>query len=185
MSSVARQTAVGSTYTIGASVITLVVGFTRSVILARLLFPEDFGLFALAFFFVGLVERVQLFGFTSAFIHKHNHTEAEVAAHFLLSTSLSLLVVLLAVLITPLLSFFYPELPTLGVVVVVVTAVRLIYALNHTPRTILTKQLQFKRLAVLRIGGSVLALGVTVWLAQRGAGVWALVAQDACFLSSS
>lgn len=176
-----RQIAVGSTYTIGASVVTLVIGFARSVILARLLFPEDFGLFALAFFFVGLVERVQLFGFTAAFVHKHNYTQAEAAAHFLLHVSLSVLVLVLAVLITPLLSYFYPDLPGLGQVVVVITAVHIIYALNHTPRTILTKQLQFKRLAFLKVAGSLLALGITVLLAQNGAGVWALVTQDACF----
>lgn len=179
VSSVARQTAVGSTYTIGASIITLVVGFTRSVILARLLFPEDFGLFALAFFFVRLLERVQMFGFTAAFIHKHNHTEAEAAAHFLLRLGAALLVLLLALLLAPLLPRFYPDAPLLGAVIIGLAAIRLLVAFNATPKTILAKQLEFRRISVLKVGGSVLAFVWAIWLARAGYGVWALVAQEA------
>ncbi|MAU01789.1 MAG: hypothetical protein CL608_32030 [Anaerolineaceae bacterium] len=179
--SVARQTAVGSTYTIAASAMTLVIGFTRSVILARLLFPEDFGLFALAFFFVRLLERVQMFGFTAAFIHKQDQTQAEVAAHFILRLGSAIVVIGLALAIAPLLRHFYPEEQLLAQVVIVITVVRLIMAFNDTPKTILTKQLQFRRLAVLRVSGSLLALFLTGWLAWSGAGVWSLVAQDFCF----
>lgn len=177
--SIARQTAVGSTYTIAASALTLVIGFTRSVILARLLFPKDFGLFALAFFFTRLLERVQMFGFTSAFIHKHNHNEAEAAAHFILRLAAGLLVLVLALLLTPFLPRFYPNDPLLGPVIVMLTAVRLLTAINATPKTILAKQLQFRRISVLKVGGSLLAFAWAIWLARAGYGVWALVAQEA------
>jgi O-antigen/teichoic acid export membrane protein len=177
--SVARQTAVGSTYTIAASAITLVIGFTRSIILARLLFPEDFGLFALAFFFVRLLERVQMFGFTAAFIHKHDHTEEEAAAHFILRLGAGLLVLGLALLLTPILPRFYPDDLLLGPVIVVLTAVRLLTAFNATPKTILAKQLQFRRISVLKVGGSALAFVWAIWLAWAGYGIWALVAQEA------
>ncbi len=157
--SVARQTAVGSTYTIAASAMTLVIGFTRSIILARLLFPEDFGLFALAFFFVRLLERVQMFGFTAAFIHKHEHSEAEAAAHFILRLAAGLLVLVLALLLTPILPRFYPGEPLLGPVIVALTAVRLLTAFNATPKTILAKQLQFRRISALpsHVDGQLLA----------------------------
>lgn len=180
--SVARQMAVGSTYTIGASVITLVVGFTRSVILARLLFPEDFGLFALAYFFVRLLERVQMFGFTAAFIHKHNHTEAEAAAHFILRMAAGLLVLILALLLMPLLSYFYPDTPLLGAVIVGLAAIRLLMAFNATPKAVLAKQLQFRRISILKVGGSLLAFVWAIWLAKVGYGVWALVAQEASLI---
>ena len=177
--SLARQTAVGSTYTIAASAATLVIGFTRSVILARLLFPEDFGLFALAFFFVRLLERVQMFGFTGAFIHKHNHTESEAAAHFILRMIAGLLVLGLALLLTPFLPRFYPDDTLLGPVIVTLTAFRLLTAFNATPKTILAKQLQFKRISVMKVGGSLLAFVWAIWLAREGYGIWALVAQEA------
>lgn len=176
--SVARQTAVGSSYTMAASAVTVMVGFTRTIILARLLFPADFGLFALAFFFVRLLERVQLFGFTAAFVHRKNHTQEDAAAHFILRMMAGLLVIGLALLLTPLLPRFYPQSPLLGPVIVVMTAVRLILAFNTTPKTILSKQLQFRRLATLQVGGSLLSLFLTGWLAWRGAGVWSLVAQE-------
>ena len=179
--SLAQQTAVGSTYTIAASAFTLVIGFSRSILLARLLFPEDFGLFALAFFFVRLLERVQMFGFTAAFIHRRQHTAEDAAAHFILRMGSAILVVGLALAIAPLLGYFYPNDPLLAQVVIVITAVRLTMAFNDTPKTILTKQMQFRRLAVLRVGGSLVALFLTGWLAWQGAGVWSLVAQDFCF----
>lgn len=178
-SSLARQTAVGSTYTIAASALTMVIGFTRSVILAHLLFPEDFGLFALAFFFVRLLERVQMFGFTPAFIHKHEHSEEDAAAHFILRLGAGLLVLLLALVLTPILPRFYPNDPLLGPVIVVLTAVRLLIAINATPKTILSKQLQFRRISILKVGGSLVSFVWAIWLAREGYGVWALVAQEA------
>ena len=177
--SIARQTAVGSSYTIAASGFTFVIGFTRSIILARLLFPKDFGLFALAFFFVHLLERVQMFGFTAAFIHKHQHSQAEAAAHFILRIGAGVLVLGLALLLAPFLPRFYPDDPLLGPIIVVLTAVRLLTAFNATPKTILLKQLQFRRIAIMKIGGSLLALGWAIWLAWAGYGIWALVAQEA------
>lgn len=177
--SIARQTAVGSSYTIAASGLTFVIGFTRSVVLARLLFPEDFGLFALAFFFVRLLERVQMFGFTAAFIHKHQHSKEEAAAHFILRMGAGVVVLGLALLLTPFLPRFYPDDPLLGLIIVVLTAVRLLMAFNATPKTILVKKLQFRRIAVMKVGGSLLALIWAIWLAWAGYGIWALVAQEA------
>ena len=180
--SVARQTAVGSSYTIAASGITLVIGFTRSVILARLLFPEDFGLFALAFFFVRLLERVQMFGFTAAFIHKREHSQAEAAAHFILRLAAGLLVLGLALLLAPFLPRFYPKDPLLGPVIVVLAIIRLLTAFNATPKTILAKQLQFRRISFMKVAGSLLAFIWAIWLARAGYGIWALVAQEASLI---
>lgn len=42
--------------------------------------------------------------------------------------------------------------------IVLLTAVRLVTAFNATPKTILAKQLQFRRLMILKVKGSLLAL---------------------------
>jgi len=47
---IATRSVRGSLFTVGASLITMVSGFIRSVLLARLLLPEYFGVVTLALF---------------------------------------------------------------------------------------------------------------------------------------
>ncbi|MEJ2265777.1 MAG: oligosaccharide flippase family protein, partial [Anaerolineales bacterium] len=59
---IARQVVSGSTYSILSSGVTLVLGITRSILLARLLLPEYFGVIALALVFTQLVGTLRSIG---------------------------------------------------------------------------------------------------------------------------
>ncbi|MCS7088187.1 MAG: hypothetical protein NZL91_05800, partial [Thermoflexales bacterium] len=48
-----------SALTIAASTLTLALGFARSVLLARLLAPEHFGVVTLALFYIGLAAQLR------------------------------------------------------------------------------------------------------------------------------
>ena len=66
----ATQTVKGSVYSIGASAITMVLGFGRSVLMARLLTPEDFGVAAFALVFLNFTTPLRDFGLDQALIHR-------------------------------------------------------------------------------------------------------------------
>ena len=58
-----------SFWSVGARVGTRLIGFVSQIIVARLLFPEDFGLVILAFSVIGIVEVLSEFGFQNAVIY--------------------------------------------------------------------------------------------------------------------
>ncbi|MFB0534344.1 MAG: oligosaccharide flippase family protein, partial [Anaerolineae bacterium] len=76
---IATRSVRGSLFTVGASLITMSSGFIRSVLLARLLLPEYFGVVTLAMFFLSLTTQVQRFGLSAAFIHRKDDSPANLA----------------------------------------------------------------------------------------------------------
>ncbi len=176
--SIVHKSITGSAFNIGASGITFVLGFARAVLLARLLLPEHFGLFALAMFFVSLAGKAISFGFNAALIHRSPHTREDTAAHFILRVSGSLFVCLITLALYPILGWFYPEQLIMPRVMLALVSLRVIMAVNSTPQVMLTKQLAFKRLAALDVGGSALALIVAGLMAWGGMGVWSLVGAE-------
>jgi len=177
--SVALKSITGSAFSIGASAVTLVLGFARSVLLARLLLPEHFGVFALAMFFLSLAARAQTFGFNAALVHHDSHSREEVAAHFILRVGTALLICLITVAVSPLLSQLYPGQPLMPRVMLALAGLEVIKAVNSTPIVLLSKQLEFRRIAVLDVASSAAALVVATLMAWRGAGVWSLVGEQA------
>lgn len=175
---VVQKSVTGSAYSIGSSAITIVVGFVRSVLLARLLLPEHFGVFALALFFSELLARPRRFGFDDALVHRDARGE-DMASHFALQTGTALFSLIIALGIVPLLRRLYPDQPLLAVVMVALVGLEIIKAVSSTPEVVLVKRLEFKRIAVLDVGSSVSALLIAGLLAWNGAGVWSLVGERA------
>jgi PST family polysaccharide transporter/lipopolysaccharide exporter len=177
--SIAKKSVKGSAFSIGSSLVTLVLGFTRSVLLARLLRPEDFGVFALAVFFMGMAAKITPTGINAALIHRDSPTSEVVSAHFILRIVAALLLFIIAVAIYPVLSKFYPDQPLVPLIMVILAALRVGTAINSTPQVLLSKQLEFKRIATLDVVSSLVALVVAGSMAWTGAGVWSLVGEVA------
>ncbi len=176
---IASKSVHGSAFNIGSSAITLIIGFTRSVLLARLLMPEDFGVLALAMFFLNLIGRVHAFGFNAALIHRPIDRDEVVSTHFVLRLGLGGALVLIAIVAAPFLQRAYPHHLGLGQVLVAVAILEMIKSVNATPQVLLSKELHFKRLAVLDVLSSIVAFAVAVPMALGGAGVWSLVGEQA------
>jgi O-antigen/teichoic acid export membrane protein len=176
---IASKAVYGSAFNIGSTAITLVLGFVRSVLLARLLVPEDFGVMALAIFFLRLVGRVHAFDFDAAFTHRHIDCDEVVSTHFVLRLVMGVVLASIAVIAAPFLQRAYPGHPRLGQVLTVLAVLEVIKWVNSTPQVLLSKELRFKRLALLDVSGSTMALVVAVPMALSGAGVWSLVGEQA------
>jgi O-antigen/teichoic acid export membrane protein len=177
--SVAAQTFRGSVFSIGSSVITIISGFVRSVILARLLLPGHFGVVSLALFYCSIVGQVSNFGFTKALIHRDTDVAEAASTHFVLRVSLAVLVVLLTLLFTPLLGDLYPAQPEMIQALIALSFVEIVKAVNATPDALLRKGLDFKYLAVLDVASSLAMTIVAPAMALAGMGFWSLVGEQA------
>ncbi len=177
----AAKTVKGSAYSIGASAVTMVLGFGRSVLMARLLTPEDFGVVAFALTFLNFTVPLRNFGLDQALIHRKpdaNGTTSEaLAGHFSLRLLLTALFVLALIPIIPLFRHIWPEKALLVPVLLALTIGQLASALGSTPTTYLRKEMRFKELAGLQILTSLSMTIVGPVMAWRGWGVWAIVGE--------
>ena len=88
----------GSGYNIAVSAVTIVLGFVRSVLLMRLLVPDQFGVVALALFFMTFLRPFSTFGIDFALIQRQEVKQATFATHFVMRLALALLVLAIIVI---------------------------------------------------------------------------------------
>lgn len=176
--SVMTQALWGSVYTIGASLVTLTLGFLRSVLLARLLLPEHFGVVALALFYIGLAAQLRGLGLDMGVIHRQETDEFFLSTYFSLRLALDVLAFGLVLILTPLLQRAYPRMPGLGAILAVLVLVYFLSNLSQVQETLMRKNLAFHQLAATDVVASITMTIVAPLVAWMGWGVWALVAEQ-------
>ncbi len=153
------------------------IGFISGIILARLLTPYDYGCIGMLSIFMVVAESFIDGGFGSALIQKKRPTQVDYSTVFWWNVALAFLMYAVLFFSAPAISRFY-RIPLLCDVLRVQGLILFVYALNLIQRNQLKKQLKFRILAKVRIFTSIIALTVTIIMAYKGFGVWALVAQN-------
>ncbi|MEZ4713604.1 MAG: oligosaccharide flippase family protein [Caldilineaceae bacterium] len=161
-----------------ASLVTTLVGFTRSVILAQLLLPNDFGTITFTLFFTNLIGSITQFSLRHAFIHHETQNEDVTAATlFFVDIGMALGRVGLAFLLYPLMGWLYPDYPLLPTLLIVFFAASVLGAATGTPIAILERRLDYRYLARLDMVISIFVTVITIGMAWTGWGIWSLVAE--------
>lgn len=153
------------------------VTFVVSIVLARLLSPEEYGLIGILTIFIAIFNAIADSGFTSALIRKQDATDTDYSTVFY--TNLVLSVVLAAVLFfcaKPISIFF--ERPELVSLTQVMSSVVIINALSIVQRARTTKAIDFKTQTKITFISSIGSGVIGIVMAYMGYGVWALVGQQ-------
>jgi O-antigen/teichoic acid export membrane protein len=156
--------------------IRVVVLFGRSVLLARWLPVDTFGVYAGATAIISLTAIVAMFGMGYAFLHRCAETEDEertAAVHFTLQLVFTFAWTGLTVLGTLLFTSGETRLALL-----LLTATAAVNQVTQTPRLILVRRVVHRRLALLELLTALLTTAVAVVLAWQGITLWALLATD-------
>ena len=156
---------------------TMFISFVSGIILARLLTPYDYGCIGMLAIFMVLAESFIDGGFGSALIQKKRPSQEDYSTIFFWNIGMAVLMYAILFFTAPAISRFY-NIPLLCDVLRVQGLVLFIFAFNIIQRNQLRKKLNFKLLSIVTITTSIIALGVTVFMAYKGFGVWALVAQN-------
>ncbi len=156
---------------------TMFIQFISGIILARLLTPYDYGCIGMLAIFMTLAEAFIDGGFGSALIQKKQPTQEDYSTIFWWNLGMALLMYAILFVSAPAISRFY-DISLLCKVLRVQGLVLFIYAFNVVQRNQLKKKLNFKVLSIVTITTSIISLGVTIFMAYKGFGVWALVAQN-------
>lgn len=153
------------------------VTFVVSIILARLLSPEEYGLIGILTIFIAIFEAIADSGFTNALIRKKDATDADYSTVFFTNFVLSLiLAATLFFCAKPIATFF--ERPELVLLTEVMSCVVVINALSLVQRARTAKAIDFKTQTKVTFISSIGSGAIGIAMAFMGCGVWALVAQQ-------
>ncbi|QLD12261.1 lipopolysaccharide biosynthesis protein [Microbacterium oleivorans] len=177
MMSEGGRAARGARVTLGGQALKFALQLTSTVVLARLLVPEDFGLFAMVIAVTGFAALLGDFGLSNAAVQAENITDQQRSNLFWISTGVGALLYALLFTVAPLIQDFYRA-DGLAVVVQVMSVGFLLSAIASQFTAHLTRNLSFGRLAIIDVSSQAAGLAFALSLAINGAGYWALVGQQ-------
>lgn len=160
----------------GGTVLRLLIQISAQVVLARLLGPGEYGVFAIGGIVVGLCTFFADFGLAYGLIQKREINDADMRFAFTWQFVVGALVSVLIMLSSSALATFFDE-PRAQPVVAALSVICLINALTGVPLSLLKRRLDVRTQQFGFIVSYALAFfGLGVPLALAGVGVWALVA---------
>lgn len=172
-----RAAARGAGVTMAGQGARILLQLASVTVLARLLDPRDYGLFAVGLVVVGIGEVVRDLGLTTAAIRAPSLTGPQRDGLFWLNTAAGVVLALAALLAAEPVAAAFGE-PQLVPVIRVLAATFLLNGLVAQYRAGLTREMRFGALAGIDLLAQVLALSTAVVAAILGAGYWSLVVQQ-------
>jgi O-antigen/teichoic acid export membrane protein len=170
-----RRALFGALWLSATGYLTFMLNFGLNLLLARLLFPKDFGQFALAGSLVEILSLVTGFGFSQAIIQKQDAPQVVETAYVLSVRLYAALVAGAAVLAAAL----RPHFP--GVFVPLFFAlfvVRNLSVVSYVYSAMLERTFHYGQISRVRLTSAMVSLVVALALARAGAGVWTLLGRE-------
>lgn len=158
---------------IGAQSIRFIIG----IILARLLFPAQFGLIGMLAIFFALAQSFLDSGFGAALIQKRNPTPTDICSIFYFNIVVGFIIAALLCVAAPWISAFYHE-PLLTPLTRAMSLIIVINSFALIQGTILSKNMNFKPQTKASLMSGVTSGIIGITLALRGFGVWSLAIQQ-------
>ena len=173
---IGKKAASGMVWTAIQKYSQMFIQFLSGIILARLLTPFDYGCIGMLSIFMVVAEAFIEGGFGSAIIQKKNPSQEDYSTIFYWNLGMATFMYGVLFFSAPAISRFY-RIPVLSDVLRVQGVILFIYAFNVIQRSQLRKKLQFKIISIVTLVTSIIAFCVTLVMAFKGCGVWALVVQ--------
>lgn len=167
----------GFFWQLGQKLLGQVINFGVSVILARLLMPEEFGIIALSSMFMLLVNVVLSGGLHLALVQKKDADETDFSTIYVAGLVFALIFYAIIFLSAPYVAIAFgnglacPVLRVLGLNTI-------IGSLSGVQGAYISRNLQFKKFFYVSLTGQILSAMVGVGMAYTNFGVWALVGQS-------
>jgi teichuronic acid exporter len=153
---------------------TQLVGWASTLVVARLLAPTDYGLVGMSMVYLGFMQLVNEFGLGAVIVQRRALTSEQIARLGGFALALGAGFVLLSTLLAPVVARFFAE-PAVRWIIPVASLTFLTGAFQVVPQALLTRDLDFRRLAWADGAEALLAAAMTLGFAWLGLRYWALV----------
>ena len=145
-----------------------------TVILARLLTPDDYGLIGMATVIVRFVQLFKDLGLSDATIQQSKVNHQQISTLFWINIAFSCLIALIVAAISPLVANFYHQ-PKLEGIVLALASIFIFSGLSVQHQALLKRKMQFAILAKIEIISLISGVSAAIVSAVMGSGYWALV----------
>ena len=162
----------------GSKYVSMGAQIVITMVLARLIAPEDFGLVAIVTVFTGLFSLLSDMGVGVAIVQYRDLTEEDYGALFGFSALLALGLTAAFCAASPLIAAFYGD-PRLVALCCAASPQLLFATLNMVPSGLMLKERRFDAIGIRLVCATVVSGAVAIGLALAGAGCYALVVQSA------
>lgn len=153
------------------------VEFIVSLVLARLLAPEVYGTIALVTVFITIMQVFVDGGLGNALIQKKDADQVDFSTVFYFNIVFCSALYILVFIVSPWIASFYND-PSLTPVVRVLGLTILVSGVKNVQQAYVSRHMLFHRFFYATLGGTIGAAVLGIYMAYRGYGVWALVAQQ-------
>lgn len=152
------------------------ISFVISMVLARLLLPQEYGIIALVTVFITICDVFVTYGFGSSLIANKDSDSLDFSTCFYFGLALAIVLYIIVYFTAPLLADFYGN--EILTPVIRVMGLRIpLAAVNSVQHSYVSKHMIFKKFFYATIIGTIISGIAAVIMAYMGCGVWALVEQ--------
>ena len=171
-----NKTISGLFWRFGERITAQIISFVVSVVLARILLPEQYGIVAIVTIFINLANVFVTSGLGTSLVQKKDADELDFSTMFWASIALSLVLYAIIFIISPIVAKIYNN--ELLTIVLRVMGLKIpIAAINSIQQAYVQRKMIFKKFFFSTIIGTIISAFVGIGMALKGCGVWALVGQ--------
>lgn len=153
------------------------VTFVVSIILARLLDPSTYGLIAIVTVIISILNVFVSSGLGNSLIQKKDADDLDFSSVFYFNVIMCIFLYLLLFIFSSSIASFYNN-DNLTLIIKVLGISLLISGFKNIQSAYVSRHLMFKKYFFSTLGGTVLSAIISIWMAYKGYGVWALVCQN-------
>lgn len=173
----------GTGATVFAQVLNYGIQMVGTIILARILTPDDFGVVAMVIIISLLLANFGGNGFVEAIIQVERISHSQINTLFWLNTGISITLTLLFMASAPVLALFYEDQRIINIAVILGLSI-IITGLATQHLALLQRRLQFYRVSANSIIAVLFSVIVAITMALFGHGYWSLIARHISFAAS-
>lgn len=153
------------------------ITFVVSMLLARILSPDDYGAVAIITIFIMIADVFINSGFVMAIIRKKEVTEEQLSSVFYMNLMIAVVLYAVIFFMAPLIAKLYDNEALIWLLRII--ALKLpVSAYNSVQCAIVSRNMQFKKFFFATLIGTVASAIIGIYMAYKGYGAWALIAQQ-------
>lgn len=171
-----HQITSGVIWTFGERFLAQIVSFIVSLVLARILLPNDYGIVAMVNVFISFADVLVSNGFSSALVQDKRAGDKEFSTIFFCNLILSIILYAILFFLAPFIAKIY-KMELLSTVIRVFSLKLIPASFQSIQSAYVSRNMMFKKFFFSTLGGTLVSAVVGILLALNGFGVWALVIQ--------
>jgi len=174
-----KRVIVGAGFSVFAQTANYAIQTVGTIIMARLLLPEDFGLVTMVVTFSLLLQNFGLNGFTEAVVQSQDLTQDQMSKLFWVNLLIMSTLTVVFIAGSPLIVWFYKE-PQLKRISMALAFTIVLGGLSTCHMALLNRNMRFKISSLIQVAAALVSTGLGLAMAWGGYGYWSLVWRRLC-----